>query len=68
MAGEKVTIKINDHGSIRVTGEVDLLDAEGNRFDVGNTFSLCRCGQSGTKPFCDGTHKKIEFDSAPRAT
>ncbi|WP_071394036.1 CDGSH iron-sulfur domain-containing protein [Bacillus tuaregi] len=65
---EKVMIKINDNGSIRVTGEVELLDGAGNPFKVGHTFSLCRCGQSQKKPFCDGTHKQFQFDSAPRAT
>lgn len=60
-------IKINDNGSIRVTGDVHLIDGEGNKFDVKSTFSLCRCGQSKNKPFCDGTHKGIEFISAPRA-
>ena len=67
MDQKKVTIKINDNGSIRVTGDVDLTDANGNRFTVKESFSLCRCGQSGNKPFCDGTHKKIGFQSAPRA-
>ncbi|WP_338448857.1 CDGSH iron-sulfur domain-containing protein [Niallia oryzisoli] len=65
---EKVTIKINDNGSIRVTGEVELLDGAGSPFKIGSTFSLCRCGQSNKKPFCDGTHKKIQFESAPRAS
>jgi len=65
---EKVTIKINDNGSIRVTGDVQLIDGEGNPFKIGSTFSLCRCGQSNKKPFCDGTHKQIQFDSAPRAS
>jgi len=64
---EKVTIKINDNGSIRITGEVELLDGVGNKFSVGPTFSLCRCGSSEKKPFCDGTHKKMGFQSAPRA-
>ncbi|KAA9028430.1 CDGSH iron-sulfur domain-containing protein [Niallia endozanthoxylica] len=65
---EKITIKINDNGSIRVTGDVELIDGEGNPFQTGSTFSLCRCGQSNKKPFCDGTHKKIQFASAPRAS
>ncbi|NRR19999.1 MULTISPECIES: CDGSH iron-sulfur domain-containing protein [unclassified Brevibacillus] len=67
MDQEKVTIKINDNGSIRVTGEVELLDGAGDKYEVGSSFSLCRCGQSEKKPFCDGTHKKIGFESAPRA-
>jgi len=67
MEQPKVTIKINDNGSIRVTGDVELVDAEGNRFETKPSFSLCRCGQSANKPFCDGTHKSIGFESAPRA-
>ncbi|MCP8615763.1 CDGSH iron-sulfur domain-containing protein [Salirhabdus salicampi] len=64
---EKVTIKVNDNGSFRVSGDVELVDAEGNVFETKKSFSLCRCGQSAKKPFCDGTHKKIDFDSKPRA-
>ena len=36
---------------------VTLLDAEGNQYEVTDTFALCRCGRSSTKPFCDGTHE-----------
>ncbi|MGG3885619.1 CDGSH iron-sulfur domain-containing protein [Brevibacillus panacihumi] len=67
MDQEKVTIKINDNGSIRITGPVDLVDGVGDKYEVGASFSLCRCGQSEKKPFCDGTHKKIGFESSPRA-
>ncbi|MFF0826165.1 CDGSH iron-sulfur domain-containing protein [Brevibacillus sp. NPDC003359] len=68
MDQEKVTIKINDNGSIRVvTGAVELLDGAGDKYEVGSSFSLCRCGQSEKKPFCDGTHKQVGFESAPRA-
>ncbi|GFR37625.1 hypothetical protein PRECH8_09210 [Insulibacter thermoxylanivorax] len=67
MEHNKVTIKINDNGSIRVTGEVELIDAEGNRFATKPSFSLCRCGHSANKPFCDGAHKSVGFTSAPRA-
>ena len=67
MEQPKVTIKVNDNGSYRITGDVELIDAEGNRFETKPSFSLCRCGQSGNKPFCDGTHKSIGFTSAPRA-
>lgn len=63
---QKVTIKINDNGSIRVTGDVELLDGEGKPFESKAAVSLCRCGASGKKPFCDGTHKSIGFESQIR--
>ncbi|HEY8528391.1 MAG TPA: CDGSH iron-sulfur domain-containing protein [Paenibacillaceae bacterium] len=50
-----------------MTGPVELVDAEGNAFEVKESFSLCRCGGSNNKPFCDGTHRSIGFESAPRA-
>jgi CDGSH-type Zn-finger protein len=34
---------------------------------VKETFALCRFGGSSTKPFCDGTHKKIGFQAAEQA-
>lgn len=67
MLSDKVIIKVNDNGSYRITGEVELVDAEGNVFATKKSFSLCRCGHSANKPFCDGTHRKIGFESAPRA-
>lgn len=56
---EKVKITINNNGSIRVEGEVEIFDSAGNKFEVGEkkAFSLCRCGLSNKKPFCDGAHK-----------
>lgn len=63
---EKVKIKVNDNGSYRVTGEVELVDAEGNVFQTKKSFSLCRCGLSNNKPFCDGSHKG-NFQSVVRA-
>ncbi|MFC0470780.1 CDGSH iron-sulfur domain-containing protein [Halalkalibacter kiskunsagensis] len=63
----KVVIKVNDNGSLRVTGEVELIDAEGNVFVTKPTFTLCRCGASNNQPFCDGAHRSISFKSTPRA-
>ena len=59
----KITIK--DNGSIRVEGEFEILDPAGNRFDLAGrtSISLCRCGASNNKPFCDGSHKSCQFDS-----
>lgn len=75
MPGVKITIRKN--GPYRVEapeGAVELLDAEGNPHDLSGklkdgvlAFSLCRCGGSVNKPFCDGTHSKIGFQGAEMA-
>ncbi len=59
----KVTIMNN--GSIRLEGDFTIQDADGNEFGLaGRTvLSLCRCGHSENKPFCDGSHKRIGFES-----
>lgn len=54
----KLTVKTN--GSILVEGDFEIYDDKGNKFDLGgrNIVSICRCGLSNNKPFCDGNHKK----------
>ena len=54
---DQVRIKIRENGPYLVTGTVTLVDADGNPYTVEENFVLCRCGQSSTKPFCDGTHR-----------
>lgn len=58
-------ITVINNGSLRVEGDFELCDQEGNNYDLaGRTkIFLCRCGASSTKPFCDGAHKKIGFQS-----
>jgi CDGSH-type Zn-finger protein len=70
MAQVKITCRMN--GPYRVEapeGSIELVDADGNAYDLtGKTaFSLCRCGGSVNKPFCDGTHSRIGFQGAERA-
>lgn len=70
MAQVKITVRNN--GPFRVEapeGAVELVDADGNQYDLTGkpAFSLCRCGGSVNKPFCDGTHSKIGFQAAERA-
>lgn len=56
MSEVKITVKPN--GPYRVEGMVKLVDAEGREWDLSGkpAFSLCRCGASVNKPFCDGSH------------
>jgi CDGSH-type Zn-finger protein len=66
---ERVVIKVRDNGPYKVTGPIELIDADGNRFAVegDRPIALCRCGQSRTKPFCDASHKAAGFDACERA-
>jgi len=64
-----VEIKVRDNGSLKVSGPVRLLDADGNELLIpeGESVALCRCGHSQEKPFCDGSHKRASFSSRVRA-
>jgi CDGSH-type Zn-finger protein len=67
MSDVKITVKPN--GPYRVEGQIKLLDIEGREWDLTGkpAFSLCRCGASTNKPFCDGTHSKLGFQAAEAA-
>ncbi len=56
----KTKITINNNGSLKVDGDFEIVDMDGNAYGLqGRTIvSLCRCGQSLNKPFCDGSHKQ----------
>ncbi len=59
-----VRITVSANGSLKVEGEIDLVDSEGNALPTreGKAIFLCRCGQSANKPFCDGRHKTCDWD------
>jgi CDGSH-type Zn-finger protein len=59
----KVTVLNN--GPLRIEGEMMIHDASGNTYGLaGRTvISLCRCGLSENKPFCDGSHARQGFQS-----
>ena len=52
-------ITVNSNGSLRIEGDFEIRDAKGNVYGLGGrtVVSLCRCGLSANKPFCDGSHK-----------
>lgn len=70
----RTRITVNNNGSLKVDGDFEIVDMNGNAYGLqGRTIvSLCRCGRSANKPFCDGSHKEhLEhkaqaFDLPPR--
>ncbi|NUP65318.1 MAG: CDGSH iron-sulfur domain-containing protein [Nonomuraea sp.] len=44
-----------------VTGGVPVTRSDGRPLETRNRMTLCRCGRSGNKPLCDGTHREIGF-------
>ncbi|MCX2740065.1 CDGSH iron-sulfur domain-containing protein [Pontibacter anaerobius] len=56
----KTKITVNNNGSLRVEGDdFEIVDKDGNTYGLGGRtlVSICRCGLSKNKPFCDGSHK-----------
>lgn len=48
-------------GPLWVRGGVQVVAADGTAYEVRNRQTLCRCGASGNKPFCDGSHERVGF-------
>jgi CDGSH-type Zn-finger protein len=66
MTNIKITVKAD--GPYVVKGNIELFDTAGNPFPKSeHGYALCRCGHSGNKPFCDGTHGKVGFQAATQA-
>lgn len=70
---DPITILIRNNGPYVIEGDdmarVRVVDHEGNVVPTEGRkrISLCRCGASTKKPFCDGTHSKIGFQAAEAA-
>ena len=79
---EERRIVVQPHGPYRVYGRVQLVRKvkvvapesdqsldwkKTETLDGGETYDLCRCGQSGSKPFCDGSHARVGFDGSETA-
>src|ERR1700739_2220355 len=69
MAEETVHISVRPNGALRVEGHVVLKDADGRQWDLTGkpAISLCRCGMSEKRPFCDGAHSRNNWqcETAP---
>ncbi len=57
----KPKITVSKDGPYEVVGRPELKDPNGSRPEAKEHYTLCRCGHSKNKPFCDGQHKKIKF-------
>jgi CDGSH-type Zn-finger protein len=65
-----VKITVQKNGPLRLEGEgLQIVDPTGAAFGLGGrtVVSLCRCGMSNTKPFCDGSHNHHGFQDEPVA-
>jgi len=70
-------IHVRPNGSLKVYGPVRVLDVDGKPYELGrwtkrdkhgDRVKLCRCGRSGTMPFCDESHVAAGFTSQPRVS
>jgi CDGSH-type Zn-finger protein len=82
MKNDKTTpkIKVSENGPFIITGNVSLSEKiitpkgkcyefkTGGNFPRAEEYNLCRCGESGNKPFCDGSHAKTRFDGTETAS
>lgn len=60
--GASVVVNVKRGGPLAVVGPVSVVDSDGNVLSTDDRTFLCRCGGSGNKPFCDGSHKQLSFD------
>jgi len=63
-----IEIMPRPNGPLQVKGALEVVSGTGRTIARAAETFLCRCGASGNKPFCDGTHKRIGFVSEPPAT
>ncbi|HRC32099.1 MAG TPA: (4Fe-4S)-binding protein [Bacteroidia bacterium] len=55
-------VEIAPNGPLLVYGNITVKDSEGNTTQKNKVTAFCRCGASSNKPYCDGTHRKINFE------
>ena len=62
---EDPQIKVS--GPIWLKGGIELESADGSKYESRNRMTLCRCGKSNNKPFCDGSHIKVRFNDGDKS-
>ena len=61
VTNKKVQVTVSKNGPLLVAGHLLLKDTSGAEKEHEGTTAFCRCGASGNKPFCDGSHKANGF-------
>ena len=64
-APQQTTVEPRPNGPLFLRGRIRIVDPEGNLVREDTRVALCRCGASGNKPFCDGSHRRIGFRTTP---
>jgi uncharacterized Fe-S cluster protein YjdI len=54
-------IEITENGPLVAYGSIKITDRFGNTETLNQTTAFCRCGKSNNKPYCDGSHIKVDF-------
>lgn len=54
-------VEVMENGPLLVYGTIEVKDKDGNTEIKNKTTAFCRCGASANKPYCDGSHVKIDF-------
>ena len=63
---EETTINARTNGPLYVRGSLRILGPGGQFIRKDTRVALCRCGHSENKPFCDGSHRRVGFRTAPQ--
>ena len=58
---QETIVEVKANGPLLITGDLIVTDTEGNKTAKSPKTAFCRCGGSSNKPYCDGSHNKINF-------
>jgi uncharacterized Fe-S cluster protein YjdI/CDGSH-type Zn-finger protein len=64
-APDETVVVPRPNGPLFLHGHIRIEDADGSLIREDTRVALCRCGGSANKPFCDGTHRRIGFQTPP---
>lgn len=55
---KSTTVRLMKNGPVLISGDIKVLDEDGNQISCGDRVSICRCDKSKILPFCDGSHRE----------